>query len=260
MIVRGSISKAVIKEKARTRDHGGKAAPVYDKYGIFVGLEKRETYARVLDYLPYGHPDDKRPVYQKKPLVQAIGEESFVLMELSPKKNKIPAVHARMCIGEREREVIEVVEKLRFKELLSKKNKIPAVHARVYIGEGEREVIDHVVKKLRYEDLTPTAKEELRHVIEEIVKDNEARFISVFNNAKPIYKTLHTLNLLPIGDKKCIGEKLLRRILGEREKRPFSDFKDLKWRVPRLSNPEKMIAKRIEDEIKMKKKLKYLGY
>ena len=250
MIVRGSTSKKVIEDIARIRDHGGKVAPVYDKYGIFVGvsskktnrgkgmrghekrgragrrrIEKRETYARVLDYLPYGHPDDKRPVYQKKPLVQAIGEESFVLMELSPKKNKIPAVHAR-----------------------------------VYIGEGEREVIDHVVKKLRYEDLTPTAKEELRHVIEDIVKDNEARFISVFNNAKPIYKTLHTLNLLPIGDKKCIGEKLLWRILGEREKRPFSDFKDLKWRVPRLSNPEKMIAKRIEDEIKMKKKLKYLGY
>jgi len=225
MIVRGSTSKKVIEDIARIRDHGGKVAPVYDKYGIFVGLEKRETYARVLDYLPYGHPDDKRPVYQKKPLVQAIGEESFVLMELSPKKDKIPAVHARM-----------------------------------YIGEGKREVIDHVVKKLRYEDLTPTAKEELRHVIEEIVKDNEARFISVFNNAKPIYKTLHTLNLLPIGDKKCIGEKLLWTILGEREKRPFSDFKDLKWRVPRLSNPEKMIAKRIEDEIKMKKKLKYLGY
>ena len=225
MIVRGSTSKKVIEDIARIRDHGGKVASVYDKYRIFVGLEKRETYARVLDYLPYGHPDDKRPVYQKKPLVQAIGEESFVLMELSPKKNKIPAVHAR-----------------------------------VYIGEGKREVIDHVVKKLRYEDLTPTAKEELRHVIEEIVKDNEARFISVFNNAKPIYKTLHTLNLLPIGDKKCIGEKLLWTILDEREKRPFSDFKDLKWRVPRLSNPEKMIAKRIEDEIKMKKKLKYLGY
>jgi len=132
-------------------------------------IEKRETYARVLDYLPYGHPDDKRPVYQKKPLVQAIGEESFVLMELSPKKNKMPAVHER-----------------------------------VYIGEGEREVIDHVVKKLRYEDLTQTAKVELRYVIEEIVKDNEARFIKVFNDAKPITTRLHTLDLFP-----GIGKKLM---------------------------------------------------
>ena len=172
-------------------------------------IEKRETYARVLDYLPYGHPDDKRPVYQKKPLVQAIGEESFVLMELSPKKNKIPAVHAR-----------------------------------VYIGEGKREVIDHVVKKLRYEDLTPTAKEELRHVIEEIVKDNEARFIKVFNDAKPITTRLHTLDLFP-----GIGKKLMWAILGERKKGEFASFEDLTNRVKGLYHPEKIIAKRIEDEI-----------
>ena len=86
MIVRGSTSKKVIEEKARIRDHGGKVASVRNKYRIFVGvsskktnrgkgmrghekrgrvgrrrIEKRETYARVLDYLPYGHPDDKRP-------------------------------------------------------------------------------------------------------------------------------------------------------------------------------------------------------
>ncbi len=171
--------------------------------------KKRETYARVLDYLPYGHPDDTRPVYQKKPLVQAIGEERFVLMELSPKKNKIPAVHDR-----------------------------------VYIGEGEREVIDHVVKKLKYEDLTQTAKVELRYVIEEIVKDNEARFIRVFNDAKPITTRLHTLDLFP-----GIGKKLMWAILEERKKGEFASFEDLTNRVKGLYHPEKIIAKRIEDEI-----------
>ncbi|MCX9013728.1 MAG: DUF655 domain-containing protein, partial [Candidatus Methanoperedens sp.] len=48
-------------------------------------LEKEET-AYILDYLPYGHPDDKRPMYQKKPLAQGVGEKHFVLMELVPKE------------------------------------------------------------------------------------------------------------------------------------------------------------------------------
>ncbi len=172
--------------------------------------EKRETYARVLDYLPYGHLDDSRPVYQKKPLVQAIGEERFVLMELSPKRNKIPAVHDR-----------------------------------VYIGEGTREVIDHVVKKLRYDELTQTAKVELRYVIEEIVKSDEARFIKVFNDARPITTRLHTLDLFP-----GIGKKLMWAILEEREKGPFKSFDDLTKRVKGLYHPEKIIARRIEDEIR----------
>ena len=174
------------------------------------GMEtKRETYARVLDYLPYGHPDDRRPVYQKKPLIHAIGEDRFVLMELSPKKDKIPALYDR-----------------------------------VYIGDGEREVIDHVVKKLRYNELTPTATIELCYVIEEIVKKDEKRFISRFNNAKPITTRLHTLDLFP-----GIGKKLMWAILDERKKGPFSSFEDLTKRVKGLHHPEKIISKRIEEEI-----------
>ena len=171
--------------------------------------KKRETHARVLDYLPYGHPDDSRPVYQKKPLVQAIGEVKFVLMELSPKKDKIPVVYER-----------------------------------VYIGEGEREVIDHVVKRLRYNELTPTARIELSYVLDKIVKDDEKRFILVFNEAKPITTRLHTLDLMP-----GIGKKLMWAILEERKKGAFSDFEDLTKRVKGLHHPEKIIAKRIEEEI-----------
>ena len=108
----------------------------YEKKKVERGREKkRETYVRVLDYLPYGHPDDTRPVYQKKPLVQAIGEATFVLMELSPKKDKIPMVYEK-----------------------------------VYIGEGEREVIDHVTRRLRHKELTPTAKIELSFLLEKLVR------------------------------------------------------------------------------------------
>jgi putative nucleotide binding protein len=178
--------------------------------------KKRETYARVLDYLPYGHPDDSRPVYQKKPLVQAVGTDAFVLMELSPKRDKIPVVYEQ-----------------------------------VYIGEGEREVIDHVIKRLRYKELTPTAKVELSFLLEKLVKEDEKRFIRAFNEAKPITTRLHTLDLLP-----GIGKKLMWAILEERKKGAFSDFEDLMKRVKGLHHPEKIIAKRIEEEI-MDEDVKY---
>ena len=171
--------------------------------------KRREIQARVIDFLPYGHPEDSRPVYQKKPLVQAVGEDQFVLMELSPKKDKIPEVYSR-----------------------------------VYIGEGEREVIDHVTKRLRYEELTPTAKVELPYVLEKIIKENEERFIKAFNNAKPITTRLHTLDLFP-----GIGKKLMWAIVEERKKGEFASFEDLTKRVKGLHHPEKILAKRIEEEI-----------
>jgi putative nucleotide binding protein len=181
----------------------------HEKKGVKEKEKKRERYARVLDFLPYGHPDDSRPVYQKKPLIQAIGEDKFVLMELSPKRDKSAVVYER-----------------------------------VYIGEGEREVIDHVIKRLRYKDLTPTAKMELPFLLEKLVKENEKRFIRIFNEAKPITTRLHTLDLLP-----GIGKKLMWAILEERRKGAFSDFEDLTKRVKGLHHPEKIIAKRIEEEI-----------
>jgi len=171
--------------------------------------KKRETHVHILDYLPYGHPEDSRPVYQKKPLVQAVGEAKFVLMELSPKKDKIPAVYER-----------------------------------VYIGEGERDVIDHVIKRLRYTELTQTAKVELPYILEKMVKEDEERFIRAFNEAKSITTRLHTLDLMP-----GIGKKLMWAIVEEREKGEFSGFEDLTKRVKGLHHPEKIIAKRIEEEI-----------
>ena len=185
--------------------------------GRGVGRQKRrEINARIIDFLPYGHPEDSRPVYQKKPLVQAVGEDQFVLIELSPKKDKIPEVYSR-----------------------------------VYIGEGERPMIDHVTKRLRYEELTPTAKVELPYVLEIIIKENEERFIKAFNNAKPITTRLHTLDLLP-----GIGKKLMWAIVEERKKGEFASFEDLMKRVKGLHHPEKILAKRIEDEI-IEENIKY---
>ena len=46
-----------------------------------------------------------------------------------------------------------------------------------------------------------------------------------------------------------LGKKILFEILEERKKKPFESFKDISDRVPFLKHPEKLIAKRIEQEL-----------
>jgi putative nucleotide binding protein len=176
---------------------------------------KREEVARVLDYLPYGRSPDTRS-YQKQPLVQGVGETNFVLMELTPKDGIVPAAGTR-----------------------------------VYIGSGERDMIDHVNRRIDYVELSNSAKLELPFQIQNIVLDNEARFLRYFNDAGPISTRMHALELLP-----GIGKKLMWAVLNERRKGPFKSFADLTERVKGLHNPEKLIAKRVEDEL-MDDKIKY---
>ncbi len=149
--------------------------------------KKYEEYAYVLDYLPQGRVDDRRPVHQRKPIVQAVGEEFFTLLELTPKKGASFSPHER-----------------------------------VYIGKGERKKIDHVERRISYDELSSIAKSELPLVIEKIVEKNEKRFIEFFNTAQPISTRLHQLKLIP-----GVGEKTMWHILEEREKEPFKDFNDL---------------------------------
>jgi putative nucleotide binding protein len=176
---------------------------------------KREEVARVLDYLPYGRAPESRS-YQKQPLVQAVGEANFVIMEMTPKDGVVPAAGTR-----------------------------------VYIGSGEREVIDHVNRRIDYAELSNSAKLELPFEIQQIVLENEARFIRFFNDAGPLTTRMHALELLP-----GIGKKLMWAVLNERKKGPFKSFKDLMERVKGLHYPEKLIAKRVEDEL-MDDRIKY---
>ena len=176
---------------------------------------KREEIARVLDYLPYGRTPDSR-TYQKQPLVQAVGETNFVLMEMTPKEGVVPVAGAR-----------------------------------VYIGSGSRDVIDLVNRRIDYSELSNSAKLELPFVIQTIVLEDEPRFIRYFNDAGPITTRMHALELLP-----GIGKKLMWSVLNERKKGSFKSFADLVERVKGLHNPEKLIAKRIEDEL-MDDRIKY---
>lgn len=172
-------------------------------------LEK-EDFAYILDYLPYGRSDDPRPMYQKKPLAQGVGEKHFVLVEM-----------------------------------ITKENVLPMSHDRVYIGEGDRPVIDHVKRRIAYNELTHGAQMELPAVAEKIVLANESRFLSFFNDAYPITTRLHMLELLP-----GIGKKLMWGIIEEKKKGKFTSFKDLVDRVKGLHAPEKLIAHRVMEELK----------
>lgn len=171
---------------------------------------EKEDIAYILDYLPYGRSDDTRPMYQKKPLVQGVGEKHFVLMEMIPKENVVPKAQDK-----------------------------------VYIGEGDRPVIDHVKRRITHNELTHGAQMELPAMIEKIVLANENRFLSFFNEAYPITTRLHMLELLP-----GIGKKLMWGIIEERKKGEFTSFKELVERVKGLHAPEKLITNRVLDELK----------
>ncbi len=166
----------------------------------------KDDYMIVLDYLPQGKPGDPR----RLPIVQGIGTQSFSLLEAYPKLNA----------------VIGLLEK-------------------VYIGKGERDKISQIVRRIRYEDLTTIAKDNLYEAVKNIVKENEDRFVDLINRAGPITIRLHSLELLP-----GVGKKHLIKILDEREKEPFKSLLDLKNRVKLTKDPYDMITERIIEEIK----------
>lgn len=170
--------------------------------------EKFEDYAYVLDFLPYGHVDDKRPIHKREPLAQVVGEKYFTLLELSLKKDKNPLVMDRL-----------------------------------YIGKGERDVVNRIKRKLKFEELTPSAKKELPFVVEKIVKQREAEFVEFFNKAESITTKMHQLELLP-----GVGKKTMWAIIEERKKEPFKSFDDIAKRVKGVQ-PIKLVVGRIIYEI-----------
>src|SRR3989344_2377474 len=173
-------------------------------------IEKsKEEIAIVLDFLPNGYPYDDRPMYMKNPLVQAIGSEHFVLLELVPKKG----IHLQP-------------------------------YEEVYIGDGKRDKVHHIVGKMALDKLTATAKSELEFVIKDIVKKNEKRFINFFNNARPLSTRMHQLELLP-----GLGKKHMWQIVEARNDKPFESFADIKKRVKLMPDPEKATVKRIVQEL-----------
>ena len=168
--------------------------------------KKYEEYAYVLDFLPRGKAVAING--REGPMVQAIGEERLTLLELLAMENQD----------------FEMGEKVK-------------------IGKEGREKIVSVLGKMIYEELSPEAKASLPGVVESLVKGNEAKYVSYFNDLQPLTPRLHGLELIP-----GIGKTFMKEIVAMREKQPFTSFDDVQKRVG-LREPAKMIAKRIVEEL-----------
>lgn len=168
--------------------------------------KKYEEFAYVLDFLARG----KSIVIKGRegPMVQAIGEERLTLLELLAMENKN----------------FEVGEKVK-------------------IGKEGREKIISVLGKLTYEELSPEAKSSLPVVVENLVKENETKYVAYFNDLQPLTPRLHGLELIP-----GIGKTFMKEMVEMREKQPFTSFDDVQKRVG-LREPAKMISKRIVEEL-----------
>ena len=167
--------------------------------------ERREEYARVIDFMLSGKSYSNRA----EPIAQLLGEEWFTLLEAQPRES------TTLNLGER-----------------------------VYIGRDERDKIYLIKGRIGYEDLTQTAKNELPNVVMQIILDNEARFVEVFNKSGPLNIREHSLELLP-----GVGKKHLKAILEAREAKKFENFSDIKSRVPLLQDPARLIRDRIVNEL-----------
>lgn len=165
----------------------------------------KDEHAIVLDYLEHGKAGGKN-----EPLAQVIGTENFNLLEVVPRDG------VRLRAGDE-----------------------------VYIGEGDREDIQYIKGKITSRDLTSSAESELDYVLEDLVEENEDRFVEFFNEAEPITPRQHALELIP-----SIGEKHMWQILDERDDNgDFESFEDLQERVELLPNPVKLLVKRLKSEL-----------
>ena len=141
----------------------------------------KEEFAVVLDIVVNSGK------YSDSTSIQAIGFNTFTLLELVPKTG------AEIKNGDK-----------------------------VYIGDGKREEIQFIKKALKVEELTSSAKAELEFMIQDIINEREEDFIKFFNNTGPITIRKHSLELIP-----GIGKKHLNDLLEERFKpfESFEDLK-----------------------------------
>ena len=170
---------------------------------------QREETAIVLEFLQHGYPFDTRPSHRKTPIVQAIGKTKFTLLELVPKSGIF----------------LQPLEE-------------------VYIGDGKRDKIHHIAGRLTLDKLTGTAKSQLDFVITDLIKKHEPQFVAFFNKAGPLTTRMHQLELLP-----GVGRKHMLEILDARRDGDFKSFADIRKRVKLMPDPEKIVLRRIQNEL-----------
>jgi putative nucleotide binding protein len=146
---------------------------------------------------------------RRMPLAQAIGTNGFTLLQLVPRRG----------------EKFETGEK-------------------VYIGDGKRDKVQYILGRCPREKLTDAAKAQLEDFVADMVKSDEERFVKFFNKAQAINTRLHQFELLP-----GLGKKHTAAILEAREEKDFESFDDIRERVANMPSPEKVIEKRIMEEL-----------
>lgn len=135
-------------------------------------MQKREEYAVVLDFLPYGKAGEAR----KEPLVQLLGGLQFTLLEATIKPD------AKADIGER-----------------------------LYIGRGPRDKVIHIRGRIPYAQLTATAQREAQEGVRCIVAERENDFVQFLNRAGHLSIRSHALEHLPNIGKKHLEHILSER-------------------------------------------------
>lgn len=168
-------------------------------------MAEKEDYAMVLDYLPYGYPMGQR----MNPVAQAVGINTFILLELVPRRGMV----------------------------LAPKEK-------VYIGSEKRDKIYYIAGRLPREKLTESAKLALQEFVESVATEHEAQFVGFFNSAQAINTRLHQLELLP-----GFGKKHTMEVLAARKEKNFESFDDIRARVKSAPDPKKAIEKRLLEEL-----------
>ena len=175
---------------------------------------KYEEYAYVLDYVSRGKSRTVRG--RDGIIVTALGEDRLTLLEI------LGVPNSTFDVGER-----------------------------IYIGKEGRTKVLSVLGKMNYESISINAQNELDTTVENIVTENEQRFIEYLNNAQPLTPRIHALELIP-----GIGKTYMKVMLEERDKKKFENFEDLQKRVG-LKDPKKQISKRIMEEITGKTRMNF---
>ena len=167
---------------------------------------KYEEYAYVLDFNPRGKSVTVRG--RDGIIITAIGEDRLTILEILGVPNS----------------TFEIGEK-------------------IYIGKDGRTKVLSVLGKLDYEHISSSAQTELPSVVENIVTENESKFVEYLNKAQPLTPRIHALELIP-----GIGKTYMKIMLEERDKKKFESYDDLQDRVG-FKEPIKHITERIMSEI-----------
>jgi len=166
------------------------------------------TVVYVLDILEHGKVISEDQKWIHKPLIQAIETPGFNLFEMEYNRDKN----------------IQLQEK-------------------ITIQKGSDSKVGKVIHRLTFNKLTQTSKDLIQNTIELHVKDQEQLYVNFLNNAGPITKKRHSLNLIP-----GIGEKSMWDILKAREIKKFESFEDFEKRTG-IKDIAVLISKRILNEI-----------